>query len=553
MSAHIVRAINKRVTWRDWKGDLVPTSYFGIPVVRATIPPELANEASLLTYLGMSAKELKKIWWFRGRMYHQFEIAKGKDKTRIISAPNERLKYLQRQIAPLLDRLYRVRNPVHGFVSGKSVKTNALAHLRKRYVLNIDLKDFFPSITESRVTGVLEALGIDSRVASIITRLCCSNSHLPQGAPTSPVLSNMICFRLDKELLAFAKGVRCIYTRYADDITLSSHQPMAALFEGPAQPLGHFAPDLLVSALRNIVVSNGFAINPEKAHYADRNSRRMVTGLKINELINVDRRYVRNIRAALYSVETLGRTAAQAKFKRDHGGSSDLGKHLGGKITWLKYIRGQSDPVFRAIAIRFNASFPDRKIEVTPTADEIRDRAVWVIEYCEGEGEKLKLLQGSAFFLKDVGLVTAAHCVEGVDEIEVYHPSKFANRFTATVLKRDKHRDLAILGHAIPTTEYFDFERSTHAVAVGQELIAVGYPSFGPGDRLNVRDGKVSSLPVKHGVKLIEVTQKLSQGMSGGPILDSNDAVAGVVHKGGPGEGRDFAIHVEVLNDWLAE
>ncbi|MER8522269.1 reverse transcriptase domain-containing protein [Mesorhizobium sp. M0644] len=531
----------------------MPPSFFSFPAVRVTIPPELASEAALLTYLGLSANELKKIWWFRGRMYHQFEIAKGRDKTRIINAPNERLKYLQRHIAPLLDQLYRVRNPVHGFVSGKSVKTNALAHLRKRFVLNIDLKDFFPSITENRVAGVLEALGIDSRVASIVARLCCHNAHLPQGAPTSPVLSNMICFRLDKELLTFAKSARCIYTRYADDITLSSNQPMTALFEGPAQPLGHFAPDLLVATLRNIVVTNGFAINPNKAHYADRNSRRMVTGLKINELINVDRRYVRNVRAALYSVETLGRKAAQAKFKSEHGGTSDLGEHLGGKIIWLRYIRGQSDPVFRAIAVRFNASFPDRRIEVTPTADEVRDRAVWVIEYCEGEGEQLQLSQGSAFFLEDAGLVTAAHCVEGVDEVEVYHPSKPSNRFKATVLKRDEHRDLAVLGHAIPTTEYFDFGRSTHTVAVGQELTAVGYPSFGPGDRLNVRDGKVSSLPVKHGVKLIEVTQKLSQGMSGGPLLDGNDAVVGVVHKGGPGEGRDFAIHVEVLNDWLAE
>jgi hypothetical protein len=83
-------------------------------------------------------------------------------------------------------------------------------------------------------------------------------------------------------------------------------------------------------------------------------------------------------------------------------------------------------------------------------------------------------------------------------------------------------------------------------------LTAVGYPSFGPGDRLNVRDGNVSSLPVKHGIQYIEVQQKLSQGMSGGPVLDGNDAVVGIVHKGGPGEPRDFAIHIDVLNVWLA-
>jgi RNA-directed DNA polymerase len=353
---------------------------------------------------------------------------------------------------------------------------------------------------------------------------------------------------MDNELLAFAKSTRCIYTRYADDITFSSHQPITALFEGQVPASGHFRLELLVSALRNIFATNGFAINPDKAHYADRHSRRMVTGLKVNELLNVDRRYVRNIRAALYSVETLGEKAAQAKFKGDHGGTSDLGAHLEGKISWLRFIRGQSDPVFRAIAVRFNASFPDRKIEVTPTTAEVRDRSVWVIENFEGE-----MVQGSAFFLKGVGLVTAAHCVEGADEVNLHHPSKPANAFKATVLKRDKDRDLAILEHAIPATEYFELERSTHAVAVGEELTAVGYPSFGPGDSLNVREGKVSSLPIKHGVKLIEVTQKLSQGMSGGPLLDSDNAVEGVIHKGGPGEGRDFAVHIEVLNAWLAK
>jgi len=274
----------------------------------------------------------------------------------------------------------------------------------------------------------------------------------------------------------------------------------------------------------------------------------MVTGLKINELLNVDRRYVRNIRAALYSVETLGKAAAQKKFESDHGGTSNLGKHLEGKISWLRHIRGQSDPVFRAIAIRFTNAFPENKIEVAPTAAEVRDRAVWVVEHFEGD-----MMQGSAFFLKDVGLVTAAHCVEGVELVEVYHPSKPANKFTAKVIKRDEARDLAILEHTIPVTEYFELERSIRAVMVGDKLTALGYPGFGPGDKLNVRDGTVSSLPVKSAVKLIEVTQKLSQGMSGGPLLDSDEAVAGIIHKGGPDEGRDFAIHIEMLNDWLAE
>jgi len=518
---------------------------FGAPL-RVTIPSELGSEDHLLAYLELSTQELKKIWWYRARMYHRFELAKGKGKVRTISAPDDRLKFLQRRITLLLDQLYRVRNPVHGFVVDKSVKTNALAHLRRRFVLNLDIQDFFPSITENRIIGVLQALGIDDRVADIVARLCCNIGHLPQGAPTSPVLSNMICFRLDKQLLQVAKATRCIYTRYADDITFSSHQPMTEVFEGAVPAAGHFSPDLLAPAVRGTFISNGFAINPNKAHYADRHSRRMVTGLKVNELINVDRRYIRNIRAALFSVDTLGLKNAQEKFESKHGDTSDLGAHLGGKIIWLRHIRGRSDPVFRSIALRFNNVFPDRAIAVTPTVAEIRERAVWVVEHYEG-----KCAQGSAFFLKDVGLVTADHCVKEAMTVDLYHPSKPANKFKATVLNRDEDRDLAVLKHSIPATEYFELERSSKNVAVGDTLSVVGYPEFGPGDPLNIREGKVAALPTKKGLKQIEVGQKISPGMSGGPLLDADNKVVGVNHKGGPDEAKDLAMHIEVLNAWL--
>lgn len=519
------------------------------PPIKVALPPELSTEAALLAYLELSTGELKKIWWYRGRMYHQFSIAKGKGSARTISAPDKRLKHLQRRLCLLLNPLYRVRDPVHGFVEHRSVKTNALAHLKKRFILNVDLKDFFPSITENRVVGLLEALGIESTVARIVARLSCNKDQLPQGAPTSPVLSNMICFRLDKQLMALAKEARCIFTRYADDITFSSHQPMTSLFESAVPPAGKFSPELLAPKLRNTFGSNGFALNSEKAHYADKHSRRMVTGLKVNELLNVDRRYVRNVRSALYSVETLGVAAAQKKFSTQHaGGNSELGSHLAGKITWLRHIRGPSDPVFRSLASRFNTIFPNRKVEIAPTALEKRDRAVWVVEHMDGE-----MWQGTAFFAKDVGLVTANHCVSGSQEIEVYHPSKPANRFKAKILRSDEPRDLAILSHEIPSTEFYELPLSTTPVAVGQELVAVGYPGFGPGDGLNVRQGTVSSLTTKHGVKLIEVSQKLAPGMSGGPIIDGNEAAVGVIFKGGPSEPRDFATHVDVLTAWLAE
>lgn len=525
----------------DWKGDLVTSArrMFGkqIPI---PIPPELANPAALLAYLKVSPAELKKIWWFRGRMYSEFNIAKRSGKVRTITAPDRRLKIIQSKLAPLLDQLYRPRHPVHGFVPNRSVKTNAEAHGRRRFVVNLDLKDFFPTITEKRVVGLLRALGVEKGVAEIVARLCCHMGQLPQGAPTSPVLSNMICYRLDTDLQQVAKSARAIYTRYADDITFSSYQPPTTLVETAVAGAGRFSPDVLAPQLRGAITSNGFLINPDKAHYADRNSRRMVTGVKINAGLNVDRRYIRRIRAMMHSIERVGLADAQAKYASG-GGKGSLAAHLRGKIAYVAHLKGQTDPVVRSLAQRYNKSLSAKPIRLTPTVEERRDRAVWVIEV------PLKH-NGTAFFLAGVGLVTAAHCVEGLSEVEVLHPSRHTTTFTVKVRHYDKHRDVAVLDHGtIPATEFYELEPATKPAAVGDAVVALGYPLWGLGEGLNIRPGEVSSLTVRSLVKKIEVTQQLTQGMSGGPILNTVGEVVGVIHKGGPDEGRQLAVRLSEL------
>jgi S1-C subfamily serine protease len=508
------------------------------------IPAELANEAALLTHLGLSQKELKKIWWYRSRMYQHFSIAKGTGQLRLISAPDRRLKILQSKLAPLLDQLYRVRHPVHGFVPKRSVKTNAEAHGDRRFVVNLDLQSFFPTITENRVRGLLCAIGVDFRVAEIVARLCCVDDHLPQGAPTSPVLSNMICYRLDKDLLEIAKAARAIYTRYADDISFSSYQPPAPLFEGAVPAVGRFSPEVLAPRVRQAFSTNGFAINPDKAHYADRNSRRIITGVKINAGLNVDRRYIRNVRAVLHSIERLGLQDAEAKYASKSGKGS-LASHLRGKISYVAHLKGGSDPVARSLALRYNRSFPNSPINVAPTREEIIDRAVWVVEHSKR--------QGTCFFLEGVGLVTAAHCVKGRKTVTVFHPSKHTNEYKAIVRMRDEHRDLAILDHPIAPTEYFELKASTRVPTKGDHVTALGYPKWGPVDRLNDRPGVITLITTKSAVRLIEVDQTLTQGMSGGPVVDTHGGVLGIIHRGGPGQGRDFAVHINVLEDWLKQ
>lgn len=521
--------------------------------IHITIPPALSCESDFLTYLGVSSGELKKIWFYSNKMYKTFEVAKKNGKMRSINAPNDRLKYIQRKIAEKLDEIYPIRNTVHGYVIGRSVKSNANAHVRQKYVLNIDIKDFFISISDSRVEGVLRAIGVPGRVAEIIARICCYNGRLPQGGPSSPVLSNMICFRLDRELLKFAKETRCIYTRYADDITLSGIRPTLSLFENVLPPSGPVSIELLSTKLREVFSANGFSLNPKKVYYADRNSRRAVTGLKINEGINVDRRFVRNIRAALFAVEK-DLDAAQARYVNDFNGRSGIDLHLKGKISWVGNVKGQSDPVYRALALRFNNLFPSRRINIQPTRMEKIDRSVWVIERDLSTLEDYA--QGSVFFLEGVGLVTAAHCVKGVKsecELTVYHHSKQSNKFRVYVKSYSEHRDLALLSHDIPETDFYQLKKSVAVAGQGDSVTAIGYPDFAPGDKVNFRSGTVSSTTVKRSVMLLEVNFKLSQGMSGGPVINSNDELVGVIHKGGPSESRDLAVSFRVLDDWISK
>lgn len=521
---------------------------FGTPV-QVPIPPEFSNEASLLAYLGVSPAELKKIWYHREAMYQNFDVSKKNGKLRLINAPDRRLKFLQRQLSVQLDTLYRRRNPVHGYVVDRSVKSNASAHLKQRFVLNLDIKDFFTSITEGRVEGVLKSIGVSGRVAAIVARICCYGGRLPQGGPASPVLSNMICFRLDRALMKIAMDAKCIYTRYADDITFSALRPPAPLFEGSVPLSGRVAPEILAVGLVGAFTANGFILNPDKIHYADKNSRRVVTGLKINQGLNVDRRFIRNVRATL-NAAARDLAAAEVRYAVDFGGKSTLAAHIKGKIVWLGHIKGQADPVYRALALKYNALFTTQQIIVQPTRDERIDRSVWVVEH--GSAMKDTYRQGTVFFLDGVGLVTAAHCVAGVKEATLHHPSRPSNKFKVTVAHYSKPRDIALLTHSIPETDYYQLVKANSAAATGDPVTALGYPDFSPADRANFRPGTVSSTTTKSAIKLFEVNFKLPQGMSGGPVIDANDGVVGIIHKGGPEVPRDFAIVIAELDKWIA-
>ena len=275
-------------------------------------------------------------------LYKTFQIPKKSGKPRTITAPNASLKAIQRCLALLLQEAYQPSISVNGFVPGRSIVSNASVHADKKFVLNLDLENFFPSISFGRVIAVLQLnpIAAQPKVAYYITQLACHNGSLPQGAPTSPVISNLICQRLDRRIESLVKSHQVAYTRYADDLTLSSDQP----FENG-----------LLNHLDQIIQDEGFTVNMEKVRLQLKNNRQEVTGLTVNEKVNVPRKYLREVRAMLHNWETLGYEAAQQKFLSSYTtrisvkkkkGQPQLRNVVGGKINYLKMVRGGEDTLY---------------------------------------------------------------------------------------------------------------------------------------------------------------------------------------------------------------
>lgn len=218
------------------------------------------------------------------RNYVSFEIPKKSGGYRHISAPVRGLKEIQKCLNYLLELIYYPKDNVTGFVRGKSIVNNASPHIGKNYIFNIDLKDFFPSIEQARVWKKLQLrpLCLTKEVASAIAGLCSMEIEdekgnkryiLPQGSPTSPMLSNIVCERLDWKLSGVARRFGLTYTRYADDITFSS-------MHNVYQHDGDFCKEL-----RHIIAEEHFTINTSKVKLQKRGGHQEVTGLVMIRLM----------------------------------------------------------------------------------------------------------------------------------------------------------------------------------------------------------------------------------------------------------------------------
>jgi RNA-directed DNA polymerase len=270
--------------------------------------------ASLSKWLDVPEAELRE-WlgtaptWTRGYEYTRFTIPKRRGGERTIEAPNDKLKTLQRRI------LYRLLNPlpmhlaVTGFVKGRSIVDNARPHVGSGVVINLDLADFFPTITAERVEKMFRSLGWDADAAAVLSRICTSEGHLPQGAPTSPAISNLVCRKLDERLSRLIQRNEGHYTRYADDITISlaglGRNKRLRPHKGKSRPDGSArakpvrSPSRkLLTLVRQIIEEEGFRIQMKKRVRVQRpHQRQTATGLVVNRAIHLPRAVRRRIRA----------------------------------------------------------------------------------------------------------------------------------------------------------------------------------------------------------------------------------------------------------------
>lgn len=289
-------------------------------VLKITIPREL--------YSLMDIKQYQFIKLIQNPSYKSF-LSSHKTKKRIVTEPNPALKNIQRNLNLYLQAVYYFQKPacVHGFVKCPydadeklSILSNAGKHVKKNYVINADIFRFFPSITADMVKAVFTnpPFLYNDNLASAITLLCIKKNWLPTGAPSSPILSNFVCLNMDLEFEKLAYDYGYTYTRYADDLS----------FSGENKPGIHFK-----EKLKQVLNKNGFQHNYKKYRVLSKHTRQTVTGLVVNEKLNVNRDYKRRLRACQHNMEI------DAKNTTTPLGLEKLNNSIIAKLNFIKMVK----------------------------------------------------------------------------------------------------------------------------------------------------------------------------------------------------------------------
>lgn len=319
--------------------------------------PLFTSVEALAKAMEISVNELRFLSFHRKisktNHYQRFYMPKKSGGKRLISAPMPRLKKAQHWVLNHILYQVELHSAAHGFVPQKSIVSNAAQHTGQALVINLDFKDFFPTFTYKRVKGCFKALGYSDQIATIFSLICTEplvdeveldgqnyfiqkgERFLPQGAPSSPALTNILCRKLDKRLAGVAQKFGLNYSRYADDLTFSAAQ----------------AQDVDISKLlwliHKIVEEEGLHIHPDKTRIMRKGNRQEVTGIVVNEQLSISRKELHKFRALLFQIEKDGLQGKQ------WGNTNNLLSAIHGFANYLNMVNAEKHQklVDRAFAL----------------------------------------------------------------------------------------------------------------------------------------------------------------------------------------------------------
>ncbi len=281
--------------------------------------PIIASPEHFSLLVGIDHEYVCKMAYAQNLFYRSFKINKSNGKKREIKEPLPDLKYVQKWILNNILNKVEVSVYAKAFVKNRTLKHNAKFHRKQNVVVTLDIKDFFPSITVYDVADIFKGLGYFENVAFFLANLCCYKSQLPQGAPTSPYLSNLRFREIDDLISSYTKELNIRYTRYADDMTFS----------------GDFNPHHLINKISGIVHNNRFNINSKKTRVAYKNTRQEVTGIVVNSHLQVPKSKRRDIRQQVYYIKKFGLDSHLTHIQETR---SNYLNHLLGQINFCLFV-----------------------------------------------------------------------------------------------------------------------------------------------------------------------------------------------------------------------